>query len=103
MTTPDPEGMTLLAKVIAAGSAVGAPIIWLWAKLDRKADKHSVNNQMQEVKGEQALHRTYFKDVFKAMEDHARRDETLFREMMGTMASNHSELLRELNKKADRK
>lgn len=102
MAAPDPEGFSLLAKVIAAGVAVGTPI-WGFLKLwDKKADKHTIANQLQEVKNEQGLHRTYFKDVFEKLDTHQRRDEELARQIMGSMSANHSELLRELAKKADR-
>jgi hypothetical protein len=52
MATPDPEGFSLLGKVLTAGGVVATPIIWLWTKLDKKADKHTVNNQLQEVKND---------------------------------------------------
>ena len=73
MSAPDPESFSLLTKVIAAGTAVAAPITWLWTKLDKKADKHAVNDQFQEVKSEQALHRGYFKDVFNQMRENEQR------------------------------
>lgn len=102
MAAPDPEGMSLLAKVVAAGVAVGTPV-WGFFKLwDKKADKHTVNNQLQEVKTEQSLHRSYFKDVFEKLDSHQRRDEELARKIMESMSANHSELLRELGRKADR-
>jgi uncharacterized NAD(P)/FAD-binding protein YdhS len=98
--------MVLSADVIVGGAvAVGAAWgFWKWldSKMGKKADKHSVNNDMQSVRNEQLLQRGYFKDVFANMEQHARRDEELFREVMSTMHTNHSELLRELGKKADR-
>lgn len=73
MDAPDPEGMSLLSKVIAAGIAVLTPI-WGFLKLwDKKADKHAVNNQIQEVKAEQGLHRQYFKDVFNQMRENEQR------------------------------
>lgn len=101
-----PEAFALLGQVAIAGVAIGAPItgivVWIHKMLGKKADKHAVGNQVNEVKLEQGLHRTYFKDVFEKMEEHARRDEQLFREVMSTMHSNHSELLREIGKKADR-
>ena len=95
MSAPDPESFSLLAKVIAAGTAIAAPIGWLYAKLEKKADK-------KEVFAELTLHRKYFTDVFEKMETHARRDEDLFREVMGTMSQHHAEILRELGHKADR-
>lgn len=96
------DAFVVLGQVVLAAGGVGAvlwPVVKAWNK---KADKHTVNNQFQEVKNEQHLHRTYFKDVFEKLESHQRRDEELAREVMGTMASNHAELLRELGRKADR-
>lgn len=94
--------MGLLGKVVAAGTPIVVGV-WGFLKLwNKKADRHTVNNQFQELKGEQTLHRSYFKDVFEKMEAHARRDDELFREVLGTMHTHHSEILRELGKKADR-
>lgn len=102
MDAPDPEGMSLLAKVISAGVVLVTPI-WGFLKLwDKKADKHVVKGDLQRLQSESDLHRQYFKDVFKSLEDHSRRDEELFREVMRSISTNHSELLRELGRKADR-
>ena len=103
MAAPDPESFGLLGKVVGAFAVVAAPIGWLWTKLDKKADKHTVNNQLQEVKTEQGLHRQYFANVFEKMETHARRDEELFREVLTKIGDNHSEIMRELGRKEDRK
>jgi len=65
--------MTLLGKVVAAGAAICAPLVWLYRQLDKKADKHEVNNRFQEVKNEIALHRGYFKDVFEQMRENEQR------------------------------
>lgn len=102
MATPDPEGFSLLAKVVAAGGAVATPIVWLWTKLDKKADKHAVNDSLQEIKSESALQRSHIGKLFDKLEEHARRDEETHREMLRTMSDNHSELLREMGRKADR-
>lgn len=73
MSTPDPEGMTLLAKFFGALALVVGPI-WGFLKLwDKKADKHAVNNHLQEVKNELALHRGYFKDVFEVIRENEQR------------------------------
>lgn len=102
MSAPDPESFGLLAKVITAGGVVATPIVWLWTKLDKKADKHTVNNQLQEVKNEAALQRGHIAKLFDKLEEHARRDEETHREMLKTMSDNHAELLREMGRKADR-
>ena len=98
MSAPDPEGLSLLAKVIAAGTAVAAPIGWLWAKLDKKADKAEVDRQRDNI----AKIFEKMEDHAQRLSDHASRDEQLFREVLGEMGKNHSELLREMGRKQDR-
>lgn len=92
MSAPDPEGMSLLAKVLAAAAAVVAPIwgaySWLDGKLAKKADKVEVDR-----------HRDYFVKVFEKLEEHAKRDEDNFNELKDLIHRNHVELLRE---KADK-
>ena len=73
MATPDPEGFSLLATIAGALTAIGAPIGWLWTKLDKKADKHAVANSFQKVENELAVHRGYFKDVFNQMRENEQR------------------------------
>lgn len=102
MDTPDPEGMTMLAKVIGAAIVVLTPV-WGFLKLwDKKADKHTVRNDLQRIESEQTLHKTYFAKAFEKMDEHTRRDEELFREVMTRMGDQHAELLRALGGKADR-
>lgn len=86
MSTPDPEGMTLLAKIAGAATAVGAPFLAMWKMLDKKADKNTVANTFQEVKSELSLHRGYFKDVFEQM-----------REMESKASDRHVELLEKIH------
>ena len=49
MSTPDPEGMTLAAKVIAALVAVGTPITWLYSQLSKKADKEELAKCLKHI------------------------------------------------------
>jgi len=102
MSAPDPESFGLLAKVIAAGTAVMAPIGWLYTKLDKKADKHAVNNSIHEVKLEQTHQRDIQAKLFDKLEEHAKADSDNFQRMFTKMSDNHAELLRELNRKQDR-
>ena len=73
MSTPDPEGMSLLAKVIAAGSAIVAPIWalhkWLDGRFDKKADKEAISA----IDDELETHRGYFAKVFDQMRDNEQR------------------------------
>ena len=77
MSAPDPEGMSLLAKLMAAAAAVIAPIWglqkWLDSRFDRKADKHNVATQFQRVENELGIQRSYFKDVFNQIRDNEQR------------------------------
>lgn len=96
MAAPDPEGMTLLAKVMAAAAALLTPplLFWRWLRgeFDGKADKHSVAGQFQVVTLELANQRQTFVKIFEQM-----------REMENASGERHAELLRELAKKADRR
>ena len=102
MSAPDPEGMSLLAKVVAAGAAVAAPIGWLWAKLDGKADKSWVQEEVREMKDEQAHQREVQAKLFDKLDEHARQDSEQFSKLMEKMGDQHAELLRALGGKADR-
>lgn len=73
MSTPDPEGMSMLAKVVTAGAVVATPLWGLFKLWNKKADKHTVANQIQKVENEVALHRGYFKDVFNQMRENEQR------------------------------
>ena len=95
MSAPDPESVSLLTKVLGAATAIIAPV-WgaykvIETKLDKKADKSEVDR-----------HRDYFVKIFEKMEEHQKSDTESFKELMTTMHQNHSELLREIGRKADR-
>lgn len=82
MSAPDPEGMTLLAKVLGAAAAVAVPV-WGFLKLwDKKADKHTVANQLQEVKGELAVQRGHIGKIFEQMTVSERIAEARHRELL---------------------
>lgn len=100
---PDPEGFGLLAKMIAAASAIVVPS-WLgWNWLDKRfARKHAVADSFQTMTNEIAIQRGHIGKLFDKLEEHSHRDEEIFRELMKTMGSNHSEVMRELGRKADR-
>lgn len=53
MAAPDPEGMSLLSKVIAAGTAVIVPIwgarTWLEKRFETKADKGDVEKSLKHI------------------------------------------------------
>lgn len=73
MSAPDPEGFGLLAKVLAAGTALAAPVGWLYTKLDKKADKHTVNTQFQTVTNELGTLRSTQAKIFDQMREAEQR------------------------------
>jgi hypothetical protein len=82
MATPDPEGFSLLAKVITAGGVVATPIVWLWTKLDKKADKHAVATQLQTVTTELAVQRGHIAKIFDKLAEAESRNEVRHRELL---------------------
>lgn len=103
MDAPDPEGFSMLAKVAGALTIILVPAAGAWNWLDKRfARKHQVANDLQAITNEIALRRGDIKELFQNLEAHSRRDEALFRELMNKMGDNHSEIMRELGRKADR-
>lgn len=82
MSSPDPEGIGLATKVIGAIVAVGTPITWLWAKLDKKADKHAVAEQFQTMTNELTVQRGHIGKIFEQMRDMEQVSEERHRELM---------------------
>lgn len=95
MSAPDPEGFSLLQTVMAAAAAILTPAFgvykWVEARLDKKADKTEVDR-----------HRDYFVKVFEKLEEHSKSDAEHFSELKDVIHRNHTELLREIGRKADR-
>ena len=82
MSAPDPEGMTMLAKVLGAASVVAVPI-WGFVKLwNKKADKREVAEQFQGVKDELSIQRGHIGKVFDQMRDMEKVSEDRHRELM---------------------
>lgn len=77
MATPDPEGFSLLAKVLGALAAIGVPVggLWKWldGRFDKKVDKHTYRNDLARIEGEQHLHRSYFSKIFDQMRENEQR------------------------------
>jgi hypothetical protein len=100
---PDAESVGLLIKIIGAASAVIVPSWAGWNWLDKRfARKHAVTDSLQTVTNELAIQRGHIGKLFDKLEEHSHRDEEIFRALMKTMGDNHSELMRELGRKADR-
>jgi hypothetical protein len=91
MSAPDPEGFSMLAKVLAAGTAVAVPV-WGFFKLwNGKADKHTVGNQLQEVKSEIALNRQVTRDDIRQLYQNAEADRKLVRDGFEKLSKEISE------------
>jgi len=71
VASPDPEGFSLLTKVLAAGTAIVAPLYGFWKLLDRKANKKDVESEFGEVRAELQHQRGVIAKVF----DHIRENE----------------------------
>jgi ABC-type protease/lipase transport system fused ATPase/permease subunit len=75
MAAPDPESFGIVEKLIGAVLAIGTPVIaahtWVNKRLDKKADKHAVNNEFQEVRAELA----YQREAQAKMADQMRQNE----------------------------
>ena len=86
MSAPDPEGMSLLAKVIAAGTAVVAPIWggmkWLDTRLDKKADRQAVKEAFEKLDTELGTQRGHIAKIFDQMRDAEGVSEKRHRELM---------------------
>jgi len=102
MLTPEPEGLSLLGKIGAALAPIMAVVYGFLRLLGKKADKHVVASQYDEIRVEQGMQRQHIAKLFDKLDEHSRRDEELVREVLGAIAANHSEVLRELGRKADR-
>lgn len=82
MDAPDPEGVSILAKVIAA-CAPFAAMLWGFVKLwDKKADKNAVNNAINELKLELGVQRGHIGSIFVQMRDMEKVSEERHRELL---------------------
>lgn len=77
MATPNPEDMSLLAKVLGAAAAVITPIWggykWVDGKLERKADKEDVNRSFEDLNDELATQRTNISKIFDQIRENEQR------------------------------
>lgn len=72
----------MLAKVLGAAALVATPI-WGFLKLwDKKADKHTVNNQLNELKLELGVQRGHVGKIFEQMRDMEKVSEERHRELL---------------------
>lgn len=86
MATPDPEGVSLLAKVIGAAAAIVVPIggayKWLDSRFDKKADKSEVDKQFSALNAEMTTQRGNVGKIFDQMKESDRIAEERHRELL---------------------
>lgn len=83
MDAPDPEGFSLLAKLIAAASAIIFPSWAGWNWLDKTyARKQAVNNEIKDVKDELGVQRGHIGKIFEQMRDAEKIAEARHRELL---------------------
>ena len=89
MSTPDPEGMSLLAKVAAAGAVVLAPVIGAWKyfdwRLDKKADKDMVIAAFEKVDAEMTIQRGNIGKLFDQNRENEQRAQDRHERLMGKL------------------
>ena len=73
MATPDPNSLSFFGAIGAGLAVIVSPVLWIHRKLGEKADKHTVNNQFQEVKNELALQRQTQAKLFDQIRDSDQR------------------------------
>lgn len=91
MSAPDPEGMSLLGKVIAAGAAVIAPVVGVWKWFDHRMEKK--------------LDKSDFAEAMKRFDAHAESDRTIQEKLFDQIRENeqraqdrHERLMERLSK-----
>lgn len=77
MATPNPDDMSLLAKVIGAAAAVITPLWgahkWLDGKLDKKADKDDVHRSFADMTDELSTQRASIGKIFDQIRQNEQR------------------------------
>lgn len=71
---------------------------YMEAKLDKKADKHTVNNQLQKLEGEQTLQRGHIAKLFDQMREDRTAAEQQMRENEQRAQDRHERLMERISK-----
>lgn len=86
MSAPDPESMSLLAKVLGAAGVVVVPI-WGFLKLwDKKADKKAVAEQFKAVTDELTVQRGHIGKVFDVIRENEQRAQDRHERLMDRLS-----------------
>ena len=86
MSAPDPEGMSLLGKIVAAATAVVVPVwgarTWLDSRFAEKADRKAVKEAFEKIEDELSVQRGNQGKIFDQMRDSEKANEARHRELM---------------------
>ena len=86
MATPDPEGFSMLTRILAAGAAVIAPVAgaykWVDYRLDKKADKEAVRAAYESLNNEMTVQRGNIGKLFDKVADESKVGEERHREIL---------------------
>lgn len=89
MPAPDPEGFSLLSKVIGAAAAIVVPIgaayKWIDSRFEKKADKEELYRQRDNIA-----------KLFDKLDEHQRSDADNFSKVMDRMNEIHVDLIERL-------
>lgn len=89
MAAPDPEGFSLLAKVIGAAAAIVVPLggtyKWITGSLDKKADQSEMDRQRDNIS-----------KLFDKLDEHQKSDSENFTKVMEKMSEIHVDLIERL-------
>lgn len=95
MSAPDPDSISLVAKLMTGAAAIVAPVYgamkYLDSRLEKKADKAEVDR-----------HRDYFVKVFERMDENQRDTTEKFGELKDMIHEHHIKILDKLAGKEDR-
>lgn len=86
MSAPDPEGFSMLTKIVAAGAAIIAPVaaVYKWAdyRLDKKADKDVVKMAFDLLNSEMNTQRGNTAKLFDKIAEESKIGEERHRELL---------------------
>lgn len=100
----------LWTMLVLAISSLSGVVLWLWREVNARIRRNEVS--IHDIRGkipsdyeraETNRQRDNVSKLFDELKKHADRDEDMHRTIMKTMTDNHTELLREVSKKADRR
>lgn len=86
MSAPDPEGMSLLAKVLGAASVVVVPIwmarSWLEKRFSAKLDKHAYKSDQTALLGTLDVYRNDIQNIYEVLRKQETDAEGRHRELL---------------------